>query len=121
MGEGVTSNAKTQASGGLSVNRLLSLPFERRKFGYLVVGHGRQFLQHVLEVRVGIDAVHPAVLDEREHCRIARPGFFGPEEQPVFLSHAGGPDRVLYAEMPIMPSIHNGIALARAPGNGSSA
>ncbi|HYI96025.1 MAG TPA: hypothetical protein VEX68_20955 [Bryobacteraceae bacterium] len=36
-----------------------------------------------------------AVLDEREDGVVARPVFFGPEEEPVSLSEAGWAYRVL--------------------------
>lgn len=71
------------------------LPVERRELFDLPVGHAGQPFQHVFEILLGIDAVHPAVLYQGEDHRVARAGFFRAEEQPSLFSHCGRPDRVL--------------------------
>ena len=68
-------------SGGLLEFRLAAfLPVERRQLGDLLVGRCWQVLQHVFEIGVRINAVQPAVLNERIHHRAARSGFFGTEK-----------------------------------------
>ena len=55
----------------------------------LPVGRGGQALQHVFEIGVGFDSVHPAVLDQGVDDRVALARFFGAEKEPVAFSNGG--------------------------------
>jgi hypothetical protein len=56
------------------------LPLERRQRTDLVVGHGPQPLQDILEVRTGVDPVHATVLDQSEDRGVAHACLIRPEE-----------------------------------------
>ena len=70
--------SRRRTSGGRPAGLLPGfLPVERRQLVHVVlIGHPWQPLQHVLEILIRIDPVHPAVLHERHHHRVARPGLF---------------------------------------------
>ena len=71
------------SSGQLDWRLAAVLPVQWRQLGHLLVGRCRQSLQHIFEVGVRFDAVHPAVLDQRVNHRAALARFFGAEKQPV--------------------------------------
>ena len=61
-------NSSRLPGGGLALASFF--PLERRQLGYLAVGSCGQALQDVFEVSTGLDPMHRAVLDQREHSRI---------------------------------------------------
>ena len=83
-------------SGGQLDRRLMRrLPVARRQLSDGLIGRGVQALQHVPEIRMGFDAVQPAVGDERVDHRAALARFFWAEKQPVPFPNGRWPNRVL--------------------------
>lgn len=74
------------------------MPFrvgEGGDLGELLVRQRRHSLDQVLDVCIGLHSVVPATGDQRVQDRAFSSCTFSTYEQPVFLSHRRGTDRVL--------------------------
>ena len=81
-----------EVSGSLLEGGLTGLlPLEWRQLVDFPIGGVRQPFQHVFEISVGLDAVQPAVLDQRVDHSAALAGFFRTEEQSVLLAQGYRP------------------------------
>ena len=78
-------------------------PFRGYDSGDLPVGHVRQTSEHIPQVSVRIDPAATAAFDDGVEDGAALAGIGFSEKEPVLFSNSSRPDRVLYAEEPIMP------------------
>ena len=88
-----------------SIQNLCGLPVAWEQRGKVVlVGHRRQLGEDVAQVEERILAEAATGPDDRVQHGGTLAGLRVAHEQPVFLAEGGRTDRILYAEIAIMPS-----------------
>ena len=75
--------AGDDSGGFFQGGRLGLFPVARGQFGHVLVGRAGQALQHILQIRRRLDVVEAAIFKECVDHRVACPGFFRSEKQPV--------------------------------------